>query len=81
MYTNVYIVSNFGCCPILTSFTYAIKFCKFKTTNHYLSIKIGRWQNIDRENKTCNFYNMCTCSIGDEYHFIIECAAFLEQQK
>ena len=57
----------------------AIKFCKFGTTNHYIPIEIERWQNVDGENRTCNFCN--TRNIGDEYHFIIECPAFLEQRK
>jgi hypothetical protein len=48
--------------------------CKFQTTNHKLSIETGRWNGIDRENRRglkCN-----SRSIGDEFHYIMECHFF-----
>jgi hypothetical protein len=29
--------------------------CKFRTTNHKLPIEHGRWNNIPRENRKCNY--------------------------
>jgi hypothetical protein len=48
--------------------------CKFRTTNHKLPIETGRWNNIDRVNRICTKCNNIT--IGDEYHYIIECEHF-----
>ena len=56
-----------------------ITFCRFRTTNNYLTIETGRWRNILRENRTCN---LCNCGIlGDEYHYIMECSALNEERK
>ena len=39
---------------------------KFRTTNHRLPIKLGKWQNIERNNRICLF--CATNAIGDEFH-------------
>jgi hypothetical protein len=45
----------------------AIMLCKFRTTNHRLPIEIGRWQNIERNNRIC-----LLCDTKPlEMHFII----------
>jgi hypothetical protein len=44
--------------------------CKFRTTNHKLSIETGRWNNIDSVNRICTKCDNIT--IGDEYHYIME---------
>jgi hypothetical protein len=31
--------------------------CKFRITNHRLPIEIGRWQNIERNNRKCLLYD------------------------
>ena len=49
--------------------------CKFRTTNHKLPIETGRWNNIDRVNRICTKCDNIT--IGDEYHYIMECEHFL----
>ena len=51
--------------------------CKFRTTNHKLPIETGRWNGIDRE----NMYLKCNSrSIGDEFHYIMECHFFTENR-
>ena len=44
-----------------------------RTCNHRLPIETGRWCNINREERLCT---LCKNSIGDEYHFILECPYF-----
>jgi hypothetical protein len=48
--------------------------CKFRTTNHKLPIETDRWNNIDRVNRICTKCDNIT--IGDEYHYIMECEHF-----
>ena len=52
--------------------------CKFRTTNHKLPIETGRWNGIDRENRQCLKCN--NRSIGDEFHYIMECHFFTENR-
>ena len=49
----------------------AITLAKFRTTNHKLPIEKGRWENIERNQRTCNLCNRN--ALGDEYHFLLEC--------
>jgi hypothetical protein len=44
--------------------------CKFRTTNHKLSIETGRWNNIDSVNRICTKCD--NIAIGDEYRYIME---------
>ena len=48
-------------------------FARFRTRHHRLPIETGRWSNITYENRKCN---RCDITIGDEYHYIIECPFF-----
>jgi hypothetical protein len=50
----------------------------FRTTNHKLPIETGRWNGIDRENRQCLKCN--SRSIGDEFHYIMECHFFTENR-
>ena len=43
---------------------------RIRTANHRLPVETGRWYNIPRNNRKCNF---CNNAIGDEYHFMLEC--------
>ena len=52
--------------------------CKLRTTNHKLPIETGRWNGIDRENRQCLKCN--SRSIGDEFHYIMECHFFTENR-
>ena len=45
--------------------------CKFRTCNHWLPIEIGRWQGIERQNRTCNIRDKN--EIGDEFHYVLQC--------
>ena len=57
----------------------AIRFCRFRTTNHYLPVETGRWRNVDMENRFCH---LCNCQkLGDEYHYIFECTSLHDERK
>ena len=43
---------------------------KFRTSNLRLPIETGRWYNIPREDRKCNF---CGNRIGDEFHILFLC--------
>ena len=49
---------------------------KFRTSNHKLPIEYGRWNNFERGNRKCNFFNFW--EIGDEFHYILNCKYFKE---
>jgi len=49
----------------------------FRTRNHRLPIETGRWHNIPQHLRKCNTCN----TMGDEYHFIIECSIFNEARR
>jgi hypothetical protein len=52
--------------------------CRFRTSNHRLPIEIGRWQNINRENRVCN---LCQGrELGDEFHYLFECTEFIHDR-
>lgn len=51
-----------------------VLFTKFRTCNHKLPIETGRWSNIERFHRICLLCNKNT--LGDEYHFVMECRAF-----
>jgi hypothetical protein len=43
--------------------------CRFRICNHRISIDIGRWQNINRENRVCN---LCQgMKLGDEFNYLL----------
>ena len=44
---------------------------RFRTGNHKLPVERGRYQSIERMNRNCDLCD--THSVGDEYHFIMEC--------
>ena len=49
--------------------------CRFRTSNHKLPIETGRFNNVPRENRLCNFCNdnkMC-----DEFHLLLECPVLI----
>ena len=48
---------------------YRIALCQFRISAHNLAIEIGRHQNIPRDNRKCNFYNLN--AIESEYHFLL----------
>ena len=46
---------------------------KIRTRNHKLPIETGRWNGTQRADRTCQ---LCILSIGDEYHYLLECKSF-----
>ena len=48
------------------------KLLRFRTTNHRLPIETGRWFNIPRNERLCN---LCEESVGDEFHYVMNCKA------
>ena len=53
-------------------------FVSFRTRNHKLPVETGRWHNIEYCDRKCN---LCTCEIGDEFHFLLSCNKLAEQRK
>ena len=52
--------------------------CRFRTSNHRPPIEIGRWQNINRENRVCN---LCQGrELGDEFNYLFECTEFIHER-
>ena len=41
---------------------------KLRTSNHYLPIETGRWNNTERHERECTLCN--DKDLGDEYHYI-----------
>ena len=51
-----------------------INMIRFRTGNHKMPIEIGRWNNIDIDDRKCN---LCASnSIGDEFHYLLQCSYF-----
>jgi hypothetical protein len=53
--------------------------CKFRTCNHRLPIEIGRWQVIERHNRTCNICDKN--EIGDEFHYVLQCPSLHDDRR
>jgi len=52
--------------------------CRFRISKHILPIEIGRWQNINRENRVCI---LCQgMELGDEFHYWFECTEFIQDR-
>ena len=55
-----------------------INMIRFRTGNHKLPIEIGRWNNVDIDDRKCN---LCTSnSIGDEFHYLLQCPYFKQDR-
>ena len=52
---------------------------KFRTSNHYLPIETGRWNNIHVEARKCKLCNLN--DTGDEMHYLLICPYFHCQRK
>ena len=47
---------------------------RFRISNHKLSVETGRWHNVEYDDRKCP---LCTSdSLGDEYHYLLECSFF-----
>jgi hypothetical protein len=54
-------------------------FCRFRTSNHRLSIEVGRWTNVERRNRLCQLCQ--SCEISDELHYVLQCPNFVAERK
>ena len=51
---------------------------QFRTGNHKFPIEVGRYTQTPIADRTCPH---CTNTIGDEYHYLLECAHFTNDRK
>ena len=51
-------------------------FYRFRTSNYWLPIEVGRWTNVERHNRLCQ-----SCEIGDEFHYVLQCPNFVTERK
>jgi hypothetical protein len=48
-------------------------------TSHHLPVETGIWNGTPRNERLCH---PCNCNtVGDEYHYLMECDSFKEQRK
>ena len=52
---------------------------KFRTGNHKLPVEVGRWHNIELTDRKCQLCH--SSSIGDEFHYILECSFFKTERQ
>ena len=55
-----------------------ISLIRFRTSNHRLPVEVGRYNDTPFHERRCPF---CENSLGDEYHYIMECNNFKRQRK
>ena len=49
-----------------------ITLTKFRASNNRLPVTVGRYQNIDRDERFCDKCN--SGAVGDEYHVLLDCS-------
>lgn len=50
---------------------------KFRLSNHRLNIELGRYNNVIKENRICNFCQQLNANIIDcEYHAFFKCVKY-----
>lgn len=64
---------------ILTEKKYRTALTRFRVSSHSLKIESGRYENISRENRTCNKCSMNV--IENEFHFLLVCPFYREIRK
>ena len=52
---------------------------KFRTGNHKLPVEVGRWNNIELQERKCQLCQ--TSNIVDELHYLLECSFFQTERK
>ena len=52
---------------------------KFRTGNQKLPIEVGRWNNIELQERKCQLCQ--TSNIGDELHYLLECSFFQRERQ
>ncbi|MEW8548622.1 MAG: reverse transcriptase family protein [Candidatus Thiodiazotropha sp.] len=56
-----------------------VNMVRFRTGNHKMPIEIGRWNNIDIDQRKCLLCEKN--SIGDEFHYLLECTFFKQARQ
>ena len=72
---------NLRCEPYITLLNtrQRITLCKFRCGNTNTPIVSGRYQTVNRSERTCN---LCDAGvIGNEFHYIFKCKAFSLERK
>ena len=72
---------NLRCEPYITLLNTRqhITLCKFRCGNTNIPIVSGRYQTVNRSERTCN---LCDAGvIGNEFHYIFKCKAFYLERK
>ena len=57
---------------------HAMRLCNFRTGNHQLPVTRFQYDDIPRENRTCN---LCDLEVGDEFHMLFKCSFFKNDRK
>jgi hypothetical protein len=57
---------------------FAVALTKFRCSNHRLPIELGRYNNIPRNERICTKCQNIRPTVGDEFHFLLECPALKE---
>ena len=52
---------------------------KFRCGNHKLPINTGRYTGVENINRICTLCN--NNDIGDEFHYLFKCSAFVTERK
>ena len=52
---------------------------RFRTGNRKSPAEVGRWHNIELTDRKCQLYH--SLSIGDEFHYILECSFFKTERQ
>ena len=52
---------------------------RFRTGNRKPPVEVGRWHNIELTDRKCQLYH--SSSIGDEFHYILECSFFKTERQ
>jgi hypothetical protein len=63
---------------IKTSNNYLKYIIKFRTRNHKFPIETGQWNRTPLNERKCT---LCNLTIGDEYHYLLECPDFIDKRK
>jgi hypothetical protein len=56
---------------------FAIDLCRFRTGCTKIPFVLGKFNNIDKEDRICH---LCNTDIGDEYHYLFVCNSFIKER-
>ena len=70
-YKTTFTVERYVSCIDINKFRKAL--ANFRASSHSLMIEVGRYYDIDREFRYCQY---CECVIEDEFHFLLICPLY-----